>query len=67
MQTLLPALESCYFRGECQEQILKFPAARYKKFETRDLAQAFVNGTDNPAEGKCSKIRHQIVSLMIQN
>ena len=39
-------------RGECQEQILKFPGARYKKFATRELAQSFIGGSDNPAEGR---------------
>lgn len=39
------------FRGECQEQILKFAAARYKKFATKELAQSFIDGSDNPAEG----------------
>ena len=39
-------------RGECQEQILKFPGARYKKFATKELALSFIGGSDNPAEGR---------------
>ena len=40
------------YRNECQEQIYKFAGARYKKFATKELAQEFVNGADNPAEGR---------------
>lgn len=50
-----------FSRGECQEQILKFSGARYKKFATRELALEFVNGTDNPAEGNHFCYEHPLI------
>ena len=54
-------------RGECQEQILKFPGARYKKFATKELAQSFICGSDNPAEGRCClSLAHLHVAYVVR-